>query len=340
MPSVDVEDVLAKLGSEVFGRSGKEIIAFCPDHHLFVGRNPSHPNWVINVETGETFCHTEGRGSNLVWIVCRLFDCKPKEAVKFLTGIQGDVDVGKLELTALSCRYDKIKREAEKEKPIVKGLESVRQDMEKPYMSDEAYQFFIHPPERELPTNILLETVNRYRVFQRTWGQYTNRVIIPFFMRGELVGFSALDMLGQKKWIDKHPLKTEDDYKKTLYPMNFQSGLCLFGFDDCQKRADMLFIVEGPREVMKLTQEGFPNAVAMLGSYLSDNHFELITELAPKRIILMFDGNEVGKEITIRTAFKLSRLYRGDSLKKCFLPNGYDPKNLDRNGIEQCVFGE
>lgn len=337
MPSVDVENVLVKLGSEVSQRAGREIISFCPDHHLFVNRRPSHPFWNVNVDTGETFCHTEGRGSNLLWIVCRLLGCGPREAVKFLTGIQGEVDSGKLEMAAYRYALKKSERVEEEDKQIVKGLESVRQDMANPHMTEEAYEFFVHPPERKLPTNIFSETVNRYKVFQRTWGQYNSRVIIPFFMRGELVGFSALDILGKRRWVETHPLKTEDDYKKSLYPLNFQSGTCLFGFDGCQKRADMLFITEGPREVMKLTQEGFPNAVAILGSHLSDGHEKLIAELSPKQIMLMFDGNDAGVDITTRAAFKLSRLFQGNSLKKCFLHRGYDPKNMDRAEIEAAI---
>jgi len=339
MPSVDVEDVLAKLGSEVSRHSGKEVFAFCPDHHLFVGRKSSHPKWVVNSETGETFCHTEGRGSNLVWTVCRLLECGPKEAVKFLTGIQGEVDTGKLATAAMGHSHLKLKRKMEEENSTVMGLESVKQDMEKPHLSDAAYRFFMQPPERKLPTNILPETVERYRVFQRTWGQYIDRVIIPFFMRGELVGFSALDILGKKNWLDKHPLKTEDDYRKTLYPANFHSAECLFGFDDCQKAADMLIITEGPREVMKLWQEGFSNAVAILGAHLSGGHELLIGTLAPKRIVLMFDGNKAGREIANRAAKKLSRLYKPSCLKECVLPEGYDPKNLAREQLESLVFG-
>ena len=36
MPSVDVIDVLERLGVKVKGRSGREVTAFCPDHHLYV----------------------------------------------------------------------------------------------------------------------------------------------------------------------------------------------------------------------------------------------------------------------------------------------------------------
>ena len=98
MPSVDVPTVLDKLGVDHEGVRGGEIRGFCPDHHLYTGRQPSHPYWTVNVETGETYCFTEGRGSNLVWIVRRLLECRrADDAAKFLAGATSAA-MGDLEL--------------------------------------------------------------------------------------------------------------------------------------------------------------------------------------------------------------------------------------------------
>ena len=324
MPSVDVEDVLTRLGLKVVRRIGKEVISFCPDHHIFTGRDPSHPTWAVNTETGETNCWTEGRGSNLVFVICRLHNCEPVEAEKFLTGKEESLDI-----SSFRSRMAKIRNgQEEEEKPFVRGLDAIHQDMENRSLSGAAYQFFIHPPWKKYPTNILPETVDYYWVFERTWGYYANRVIIPFVLRGDLVGFSAIDILGEKEWARKHTTKTADDYRKVLYPMNFQSGRFLFGFDDCEKNAEFVVVVEGPREVMKLWQEGFPNAVAILGSHLSDNHNRLLSELNPGRVVLMFDGDDAGVATTHRVATKLSRNFPGEKVQKCFVMRGKDPKNL------------
>lgn len=223
-------------------------------------------------------------------------------------------------------------KKEKKEKPV--GLDYIEKDIEKRKMSEEAYQFFIHPPGKKYPTNIRRETVDRYKVFERTWGYYANRVIIPYFMKGSIVGFSAIDMLGKKEWEKRHE---EEKYKKVLYPTHFVSTECLFGFDDCQKKSEFLIVTEGAREVMKLTQEGFPNAVAILGAYMSDSHHGLITTLAPEKIYLMFDGDDAGVDITTRVAKKLSRSYHSDRIKKCFVPRGHDPKTMDRDDILKMI---
>jgi hypothetical protein len=315
-----------KEGSKVFR-------GFCPDHHLYTGRQPSNSDWVISTETGETFCFTESRGSNLVWITCRLLKCEPDEAAQFLTGS----DLLDLEIAAIKAKQARLHTKvAEKVKEPIQGLDSIVKDAANPKLSDKAYQFFMHPPGKKYPTNIRRETVDRYRVFERTWGFYAGRAVIPYFMRGVVVGFCAIDLNGKQAWIDAHPALPEKDYRKVRYPKNFDSTECLFGFDDVPKDTEILVVTEGAREVMKLSQEGFP-AVAILGSYLSLTHRSLLGELHPKQIVLMFDGDDAGVAITSRVASIMEEIYPGERLLKCFLPRGRDPKTLDQNELIELI---
>jgi hypothetical protein len=335
MSSVDIESVLEKLGTKLHGWSGDRAVAFCPDHHLFVNRKPSLPKWLLNTKTGATYCLTEGRGSNLVWTMCRLLDCSPSESVGIITGVTGD------SLTEQRLAHDMVRGKAKKilteqDKPLpkaVRGLDDISKDLVDRPISDRCYEFFVNPPGKLYPTNIRKETVDRYRVFERTWGYYGDRAIIPFFFHGELKGFAAVDMLGEAAWKEKHP--SSDDYRKTLTALNFQVGEYLFGFDDCHKGADMLIITEGPREVMKLWQEGFTNAVATLGITVTPGQYGLIAELSPKLLVLMYDNDPRGVEAMDRLEKPLSRL--DVPVKKCFCPKGRDPKNLECNDIKNLL---
>jgi len=340
MPSIDLENVFEQLGILVDHKSGDQIRAFCPDHHLFTGRKSSDPNWTINTETGETFCFTEARGSNLVFTVCRLLKKEPDEVARFLTG-KDTTEFAEMRMAAAKLKVAKIFKTKEDESKAlipIKGLDAIAKDVASPKMSERAYQFFIHPPGKKYSTNINCETVDRYRVFERTWGFYANRIVIPYFMRKEIVGFCAIDLLGKEAWKKAHPALDEKQYRKVRYPENFQSTECLFGFDDCRKGADFVIVTEGAREVMKLTQEGFP-AVAILGSYISKTHRLLLAELCPKRIILMFDGDDAGVAITTRAAEALTGggVYSKSSVQKCFLPRGRDPKTMDREDLIRLI---
>lgn len=335
MDKVDVRDVLRRLGVRIDHASGREIRAFCPDHHIFVGRESSHPNWTVNTRTGETFCFTEGRGSNLLFTVCRKLDCGAEDGLAFLMNEPSGVDLGGLRTDSFFSRASRI-TERDEDKPEVKGLEAIAKEMSSRYMSDGAYRFFIHPPGKTNPTNITPETVDYHWVFERTWGYYTGRVVIPFVMRGLVVGFCAVDMEGKDAWLRKRPSKTEDDYRKVLYPSGFVSGNFLFGFDDCGCGEDLVVLVEGAREKMKLWQEGF-TALAILGSYVSDQQMVLLSELSPKRVALMFDGDDAGMAATERAAKKLEKNYPNGRLMKCFVPRGKDPKNLCREDFERIL---
>lgn len=337
MPSVDVVDVLEKLGVEQISTQGDEVWALCPDHHLFVGRESSHPNWSVNVSTGMTNCFTEGRGSNFLWTVCRMLGCEdnPREAVKFLTGIEGEVNMSALQLASVSKKIGRLRAGREqKKREAVFGLDEVKADLVKAFRPAGMYDFFLNPPGKKYKTNIKKETVDRYQVFQRTWGYYKDRAIVPFFLKGELKGFCAIDVLGEDGWLLNNPLKTGDDYKKSLYPLNFSSGEHLFGFDDCEKGAEYVILTEGPREVMKLWQEGYPNSVAILGGRVLDGQIRLLSELAPKKLLLMFDGDSKGRLFTDESADMLGRLFQ---VGKVMTPWDRDPKNLDGKIIGKLI---
>jgi len=328
MPAVDVVSVLERMGAERISVHGDEVQCLCPDHHLFVDRESSHPNWICNTKTGMTYCRTEPRGSNFLWTVCRTMSCEPSEAVEFMTGM----DASRIQTAVLLNKISKYGRENNDEEYKPVDLDNIEADIKDRYMSDACYDYFMSPPGKPA-TNITKDTVDSYQVFERKWGRYSNRAVIPFFMRGEIVGFCAIDLLGKDRWLIEHPLKEEDDYRKTLYPFNFKAVDCLFGFDDCEKNCESLTITEGAREVMKLKQEGFPNTVGCLKADVSENQIYLLAELAPKEIILMFDGDDAGYRATDKNYEKLSQVF---PVRRCYLRIGCDPKALSQNEIKNC----
>jgi len=163
---------------------------------------------------------------------------------------------------------------------------------------------------------------------------YADRAIIPFFMAGSVVGFCAVDLLGEKARAEKYPHQAKK-YRKTLTATSFKVSDYLFGFDDCEEGADELVVVEGPREVMKLWQEGHKNVVAVLGSKICSGQFKLLVELAPKSIMLMFDGDAVGNDATEKMEKKLKRVF--PLTIGAYPPVGMDPKNLDGGQIREIL---
>ena len=95
----------------------------------------------------------------------------------------------------------------------------------------------------------------------------------------------------------------------------------------CQ-RDDSLIIAEGYMDVIALSAAGFENAVAPLGTALTEQQMELAWRVGGEPI-LCFDGDEAGQRAAYRsidTAFP--GLKPGRSLRFALLPEGEDPDDL------------
>lgn len=346
MEATDIALCLDRLDVKMTKREGLNWEGYCPDHFLYKGCEPSDPKWYINLATGETFCQTEGRGSNLVFTTARLLrenrtgttisiaDCE--SAVRFLIG----KDCSESEIAFLRNQrlLKNLTFSSKPKKEIIKTWrDEVEILMKNGYLSPRAISYFIQPPDKPA-TNISLETIKFFGIYERTSGQYVNRVIVPIIMNQEIQGFVAIDILGKKEWLLRHPTLDEGKYKKTLYPSQetgFFRKNVLFGYDNCEKGADFIILTEGAREVMKLWQEGYKNSLAILGAYMSDEQFLLLTKLAPKKVVLMFDGDTAGRKIAETVKEKIQDLFPVQIIS---LPEGVDPKQLEKQDFDRLIF--
>ncbi|KQT69605.1 MULTISPECIES: DNA primase [unclassified Aureimonas] len=113
----------------------------------------------------------------------------------------------------------------------------------------------------------------------------------------------------------------------------FVKGATLFNIARARrasKAAGTLVVVEGYVDVIALAQAGFENAVAPLGTALTDRQLELLWRNAPEPI-LCFDGDPAGLKAAHRAAeVALPALKPGRSLRFALLDGGQDPDDLVR----------
>ncbi|MCK9154604.1 MAG: toprim domain-containing protein [Paludibacteraceae bacterium] len=340
MEIIDLPLCLDRLNIEMSKTTGLNWEGFCPDHMLFKGCLPSDPRWYINTDTGETCCQTEGRGSNILFIAARLLkipnsqrvseeDCE--KAISFLAGRDiSENDISFLRTQSLLKRISCPKKVSVT--PGKRYVDEIEKGMKTGYLSSQAINYFLSPVGKP-QTNINIDTLKHFHVFERTTGKYVNRATIPIIMMGKVEGFVAIDILGKQEWIKLHPTLEEKDYRKTVYPglyAGFSKKDIVYGYDECEKNADFIILTEGAREVMKLWQEGFKNSLAILGAYMNDEQILLLTKLAPKKVVLMFDGDGPGRKISQKVKERLEKLFTVEVVE---LPDGVDPKQLDRNQI-------
>ena len=140
-----------------------------------------------------------------------------------------------------------------------------------------------------------------------------NRLTIPIHdARGRVVAFGGRIMgEGQPKY-----LNTRDT------PL-FHKGGTLFGFHRAKgAMKDGALVVEGYFDVLQLHQHGIHQAVAPLGTALTEEHLKLLGRFT-RRVILCFDGDAAGRramEKSLRMALPL-----GFEVRLLELPQGEDP---------------
>jgi len=140
-----------------------------------------------------------------------------------------------------------------------------------------------------------------------------NRLTIPIHdARGRVVAFGGRIMgEGQPKY-----LNTRDT------PL-FHKGGTLFGFHRAKgAMKDGALVVEGYFDVLQLHQHGIHQAVAPLGTALTEEHLKALGRFT-RRVILCFDGDSAGRramEKSLRMALPL-----GFEVRLLELPQGEDP---------------
>lgn len=113
----------------------------------------------------------------------------------------------------------------------------------------------------------------------------------------------------------------------------FHKGEVLYNFDKARQPAhqsNRLIAVEGYVDVIAMHRAGFGEAVAPLGTALTENQLGILWRTVPEPI-LCFDGDSAGLKAAYRALdLALPLLTPGHSLRFAFLPEGKDPDDLLR----------
>ncbi|MBQ8829638.1 MAG: DNA primase [Burkholderiaceae bacterium] len=150
---------------------------------------------------------------------------------------------------------------------------------------------------------------------------FRNRLMFPIRnSRGQTIAFSARTMCGENP-----------KYINTGETPIFIKGQEVFGlYEGRQSIHDKgrVIVVEGQMDVIQLSQAGFGEACAPLGTAIKKEHIEKLLKLTDK-IIFSFDGDEAGRKAAKR-AMVLSLPLLSDKQKALFLflPEGEDPDSF------------
>ena len=153
----------------------------------------------------------------------------------------------------------------------------------------------------------------------RIYDRFRNRLMFPIIdVRGNVIGFGG-------RVLDNSTPK----YINTTETIIFNKGRTLFGLNLAKKtKYPYLILVEGNIDVVTLHQYGFDNAVASLGTSLTEEQANLISRYA-EQVVLIYDGDAPGQKAAKRAIPILEKT--GIEVKVLQIPDNMDPDDYLRN---------
>jgi DNA primase len=166
-----------------------------------------------------------------------------------------------------------------------------------------------------------------------SYDRFRNRLMFPITdLKDRVIAFGgrALEKEQQPKYLNspETPL--------------FHKGALLFNAAKARSAAHkqgQIIVVEGYMDAIALSQAGFAESVAPLGTALTADQLALLWRLVPEPT-LCFDGDVAGRKAAFRAVeTALPFLSPGRSLKFAFLPDGLDPDDLVRREGPEAMHG-
>ncbi len=157
------------------------------------------------------------------------------------------------------------------------------------------------------------------------YDRFRDRIVCPVMTAaGEVAGFSA------RRLVDEGEGADGPKYFNSPESPVYKKSKLLFGLyqaRDAMRKKQRAILVEGNFDVISLSQAGFPETVAPLGTALTEDQAELLRRLVP-RVVLLYDGDRAGLAATRKA---IRALVTTDiEVMVATLPAGEDPDSLVR----------
>lgn len=319
-------------------KRGRNYVGLCPFH------SEKTPSFHIYTDSNSFYCFGCHAGGDVITFVRNIEHLDYMEAVKFLAdraGLQVPETDYDNSLSKLKGRILEINREAARFYHgclVGEGGREGLSYLRSRGLTDHTIRHFglgYAPPSRfaltdhltklgyskeeQVQANVAFVSRNGSRLVDR----FAGRVMFPIIdLRGNVIAFGGRILTDEKP---KY-LNTSDTlvFKKSsnLFAMNFAKNC----------KDDRLLLVEGYMDVIALHQAGFSNAVATLGTALTQEQAQLMSRYVSE-VIVSYDADEAGQRAAQRAIHFLRNC--GVNVKVLVVPDGKDPDEYIRSHGEQ-----
>ena len=336
-----VSTVVSK--SVLLKKRGKEFVGLSPF------KTEKTPSFTVNDEKEFYHCFATSEHGNIFDFVMKTQNFKFGEAVKYLAQLAG------------MQPYMFSKQDEEREKKWKEYMSIYNQYVD--FYHNELLKNDTHSNAREYLKNRSLgkEEVKKFKIgyiektpnfFDKLKKQFSEQTLIEsglFYLdekkrvyverfRGRLI-FPINNISGQPIALGGRIIEQLDylaKYINSPETLFFKKGANLYNLDSARKLSNKLnyiYLVEGYMDVVGLSKNGIENAVANLGTSLTDKQILTLNQFFDD-IIICFDGDESGYKAALRAAENsIKDLKPEKQISFLFLPDKEDPDSfVNKNG--------
>lgn len=315
-------------------RRGKNYVALCPFHY------EKKPSFTVSPDKGLYYCFGCGKGGNVIRFLQDYRGLDFKEAVVELAERYGMEVPPSFMSSELKTKKEEKNRlfeiNEEAERHWAKNLYSAEGIQAMEYLKNRELNDidiktwrlgYAKKTENSLLNYLLSKGFNEEEILKAGLATkydssikdlFRDRIIFPIMdEKNRVLGFAGRSLHGEEpKYLNSPETPV---YKKTwtLYGINR-------AWEEI-KREGYAVVVEGYMDVIGMHKNGIKNVVATSGTALTEQHLRILKKLTEK-IVLMFDGDEGGKNAMFRA---IETFLKTDLIPFCvLLPDGYDPDDF------------
>lgn len=315
-------------------RHGRNMVGLCPFH------GEKTPSFNIYTESGSFYCFGCGAGGDVITFIMKIENLDYVEAVKFLAqraGMEMPENTYDDSLSKLRMRIYEANREAARffhatllSQRGQSGLNYLRGRA----LSDRTIRHFglgfADDDWNSLCNHLKNKGFSEYEIYSANlafkrkngngiYDRFVNRVMFPIIdLRGNVIAFGGRIMTDEKP-----------KYLNTSDTPVFKKSENLFSLNNAKSSGTRtLILCEGYMDVIALNQAGFTNAIATLGTALTNEQAVLMKRYADE-VIICYDADGAGQKATARAIDILRNA--GLPIKILTVPSGKDPDEFIRS---------
>lgn len=304
---IDIVDLISEYIPLI--QKGKNYFGVCPFH------NDTNPSMSVSREKQIYKCFSCGASGNAFNFIMDYDHIEFKEAIKIL-GEKAGVEVQGIKVAPKITKYDRFYEIYDfANKFYQNNLNSKEGQNAKKYLEsrkidDELIKEFgigLSLDNKNALTTILsnkdfsMKELDQIGLASNNHDTYINRIMFPLHdISGHVVGFSG--RIYNNSNLNK--------YLNTKETVIFKKGECLYNYhiarDYCRK-LKFVIIVEGFMDAIRLSQIGYKNVVALMGTAMTLEQMHLVKKLSPN-VYLSLDGDNPGQNAILNIGEELTKL--------------------------------